>query len=129
MPTHKFEASLRRERGHMILDLTGEMDNTAEEELNTIYTAAEKDNPPAIILNFRNVHYINSVGIALIVGLLARSRKDHRRLIVFGLSEHYTELFNITRLSDFMDILPDETSALADSSSSSSAGQSSSEAR
>jgi anti-sigma B factor antagonist len=129
MRTRKFEASLRWEREHLILDLNGEMDSAAEEELNTNYAAAEKVNPSAIILNFSNVNYINSIGIALIVGLLARSRKDHRRLIVFGLSRHYTELFNITRLSDFMDILPDETSALADFPGPSSVGQLSSEER
>jgi len=127
MPVRKFEASLRQERAHMILDLSGELDSAAEEKLDTIYTAAEKDNPSAIILNFRNVEYMNSTGIALVVGLLARARKDHRRLIVFGLSDHYTELFNITRLSDYMDIFPDETSALTDGSPSVS--QSSSDAR
>jgi anti-sigma B factor antagonist len=49
----------------------------------------------------------------LIVGLLAKARKLHCRLVVYGLNEHYLEIFNITRLSDFMAIYPDETSALS----------------
>ena len=57
--------------------------------------------------------YINSTGIALIVGLLARARKSNRRLVVIGLSDHYVEIFHITRLVDFMSIYPDETSVLA----------------
>ena len=56
---------------------------------------------------------MNSTGIALIVGLLAQARKSHRRLVVCGLSEHYQEIFRITRLSDFMQIYSDEISALA----------------
>ena len=129
MPAPKFEASLRRAGPRVILDLSGEIDSEAEEGLNTIYAAAEQDNPQAIILNFDRVQYINSTGIALIVGLLARARKDHRHLIAFGLSEHYTELFTITRLSDFIDVLPDEPHALAAAPGESGVGQSSTPAR
>jgi len=45
------------------------------------------------------VGYINSTGIALIVGLVARARASHRSLLACNLSEHYVEIFNITRLS------------------------------
>ena len=64
------------------------------------------------MLNFANVDYINSTGIALIVGLLARARKEHRTVRAFGLSEHYRQIFAITRLSDFMGIYADEDSAV-----------------
>ena len=44
--------------------------------------------------------------------LLARARKAKRRLLVYGLSPHYQEIFQITRLADFMAIYADEASAL-----------------
>jgi anti-anti-sigma regulatory factor len=47
------------------------------------------------------------------VGLLAQARKANRRLLTFGLSDHYVEIFQITRLVDYMSIYPDEASALA----------------
>ena len=56
---------------------------------------------------------MNGTGNALIVGLLAQARKSHRKLVVCGLSEHYQEIFRITRLSDFMQIYDSEASALA----------------
>ncbi len=56
------------------------------------------------MLNFAGVDYINSTGIALIVGLLAKARAAHTPLAATGLSEHYREIFTITRLSDFMEI-------------------------
>jgi anti-sigma B factor antagonist len=31
-----------------------------------------------------------------------------------GLSDHYKEIFKITRLADFLQIYPDEAAALAD---------------
>lgn len=66
-----------------------------------------------ILLNFSDVDYINSTGIALIVSLLTRARKAHCRLLACGLSDHYAEIFQITRLVDFIGIFPDEASALA----------------
>ena len=63
-------------------------------------------------LSFAGAAYINSTGIALIVGLLARARADGIEVRAWGLSDHYREIFEITRLADFMRITTDETSAL-----------------
>ena len=65
-----------------------------------------------MLLNFEAVEYINSTGIALIVGLLARGRAEARNIVAFGLDDHYREIFTITRLSDFMTLFPDEDSAV-----------------
>jgi anti-anti-sigma factor len=108
-----FEAIVRHENGAAVVDLIGEINGAAETALNAAYQDASQENPDVVILNFEKVVYINSTGIALIVGLLAQARKSHRRLVVYGLSEHYQEIFRITRLSDFMQIYEDERSALA----------------
>jgi len=112
MAVKPFEADLRREGETVIVDLTGQIDSSAEKRLNAVYREAEAAAPGAIVLNFSTVQYINSTGIALIVGLLAQARKARRELAVFGLSDHYRQIFEITRLADFMSIFPDETSAL-----------------
>lgn len=108
-----FESSVRLENDTAVVDLHGEINAAAETALNAAYSTAEQGNPTAILLNFQDVSYINSTGIALIVGLLAQARKAHRRLVVCGLSEHYQEIFRITRLSDFMQMYTDERSALS----------------
>jgi anti-anti-sigma factor len=108
-----FSADVRIENDHAVIDLHGEINAQADEALNQAYAEVDHHNPDMIVLNFSDVDYINSTGIALIVGLLAQSRKTHRRLVVYGLSEHYVQIFQITRLSDFMDIFQDEASALA----------------
>lgn len=113
MPPRPFEANLRIAPEAVIIDLHGEINAFADEAINKIYDQADKDSQNNIVLNFKDVTYINSTGIALIVGLMAKSRRNHKRLSVFGLSDHYVEIFQITRLSDFMSIYPDETSALA----------------
>ncbi len=107
-----FRAEVRRRDGLSIIDLFGDIDGFADAALETAYTEAEQPDTGGTMLNFSQVGYINSTGIALIVGLLARARKSHRRLVTCGLSEHYQEIFNITRLSDFMAVYQDEDSAL-----------------
>ncbi|MCA9985677.1 MAG: STAS domain-containing protein [Anaerolineales bacterium] len=102
--TAAFAAETRWEGETAVLDLQGEINSQADAALDAAYAAAEQGNPPRIVLNFAGVDYINSTGIALIVGLLARARTGHRSIIASGLSEHYREIFTITRLSDFMEI-------------------------
>jgi anti-anti-sigma factor len=118
MPGKPFEAALRQPvlplKGAVIIDLHGEINGKVEAPLNAAYDQAELQQPDTIILNFKDVDYINSTGIALIVGLLARARKAHRTLSVYGLSEHYMEIFNITRLVDFMNVFNDEETAISE---------------
>jgi anti-sigma B factor antagonist len=112
MTTGRGEVGLRRLPGVAILDLRGEINARAEAAL----TAAEQalaGEPADILLNFSDADYINSFGIALIVGLLARARAAGRRLLACGLSPHYVKLFAITRLSDFIPVHGDEAGALA----------------
>jgi anti-anti-sigma factor len=116
MAVRHLEAEVRQERGRAILDLRGEINGFAQEALDAAYTEAESNDPETILLNFEEVDYINSTGIALIVGLLARARVSKRRLVAFGLSDHYVEIFEITRLSDFMSVFPDEQSAMSETS-------------
>jgi anti-anti-sigma factor len=112
MTIRQLEANVRFQPGLAIIDLRGEIDSFSEQELDRAYDEAEAVDPKAVLLNFSEVDYINSTGIALIVSLLARARKSHRRLITFGLSDHYVEIFQITRLADFMSVFPDEGSAM-----------------
>ena len=115
MSSKPFQAQVRKSAnaaGTATIDLHGEINSFAEDGMNAAYDEATGDDPSRIILNFTNVDYINSTGIALIVGLMARARKSRREMVVFGLSDHYVEIFEITRLADFMTIYPDEESAL-----------------
>jgi anti-sigma B factor antagonist len=119
MPVKAFEARVRDQQGSAVIDLHGEINAFAADALNAAYTEAEQQRPAVVLLNFTGVDFINSTGIALLVGLLAKARAARRRLVVCGLSEHYVEIFQITRLSDFMSMFPNEASALESANSQS----------
>ena len=107
-----FEAAVRPAGDVAVLDLTGEIDANADSELNRAYSEAEATGAKTVLLNFGDVTYINSTGIALIVGVLAQARKAGTTLRACGLSDHYKEIFEITRLVDFVSIYDDEASAI-----------------
>jgi anti-anti-sigma factor len=112
-----FEAIVRfGDRGVAVLELHGEVEGAAEEALNGAYEQATSNNASNVLLNFDNVSYINSTGIALIVGLLAEARSSGRNILACGLSDHYKEIFEITRIADFVKIFGDEQAALTSAS-------------
>jgi anti-anti-sigma factor len=106
MEATEFAAAARREDGVAVLELSGDVSAGAESELQRAYGEAATE--PVVVLDFAAVDYINSTGIALIVGLLAQARKSGQEVRARGLAEHYREIFRITRLSDFMTILDEE---------------------
>ena len=118
MDVRHLNVEVRLEDGIAVLDLMGEINGFAEEALNAAYADAEAKDPETILLNFEEADYIDSTGIFLITRLLAKARASQRRLLAYGLSDHYVEIFNITRLSDFVNVFPDEESALSEASMS-----------
>ena len=90
--------------GEARLAMRGDVDIAADEALAAAYAEATATGATRVILDFGAVDYINSTGIALIVRLLAEARRDHREVIALGLSDHYREIFRITRLSDYLTI-------------------------
>jgi anti-anti-sigma factor len=113
MSVDGFQATVRQEPPAAMIDLSGEISGGSEARLNAAYDEAAGRYPRAIVLNFAEVGYINSTGIALIVGILARARKDGVPLFTCRLSDHYRQIFEITRLIDFVQVVPDEASAMA----------------
>ena len=97
----------------VVLDLAGDLRGDAREDLEAAYADAASREPQVVVLNLTDVGYIDSTGIALIVSLLARARRDGREVSAYGLTDHYREIFEITRLADFMAINPDEDSAVS----------------
>ena len=116
--TSACEATTRALPGAAVIELSGEVDGSAaavltdaqDIPLSTVYVravTAGPESPDTVVLDFAAVDYINSTGIALIVSVLARARAERRKVVASGLSPHYREIFDITRLSDFIELFPD----------------------
>jgi anti-anti-sigma factor len=113
LPPRAFSGEVRMSDQIALIDLHGEVDAFANPELQKLFARATGSGPDGIGLNFGDVDYVNSTGVALIVGLVADGKRAGIPLAAFGLSEHYREIFEITRLTDFISVTQDEESALA----------------
>jgi anti-sigma B factor antagonist len=96
-----------------ILDIRGEVTGSAESILMAAYTEATTAGAHAVILNFSGLEYMNSSGIGLLVTLLIRTQRQKQRLLAFGLSEHYRQIFDLTQLDKAIGIYASEAAALA----------------
>jgi anti-sigma B factor antagonist len=94
-----------------VIDIRGDVTAGSEDVLMAAYD--EAGDARAIILNFSELSYMNSGGIGLLVTLLVRANRQGRRLLAFGLSEHYRQIFELTRLDEAVGIHDSEQDAVA----------------
>jgi anti-sigma B factor antagonist len=96
-----------------VIDIHGEVTSTAEGSLMQAYNQASENHTSSIILNFENLEYMNSGGIGLLVTMLIRAQRNDQQLLAYGLSDHYRQIFELTRLNEAIGIYPNETEAVA----------------
>ena len=97
-----------------VVDIKGEVTAACEPVLMSAYEAASDGKTSRLVLNFAGLEYMNSGGIGMLVTLLVRAGRQRQELAACGLSEHYREIFELTRLDEAIAIYVDEASALAD---------------
>ena len=112
MPQSKVTMTVRHyDTKASVIDIQGEVTAAAENVLMDAYTQASKAH--AIILNFTGMEYMNSSGIGLLVTLLIRINRQKQKLLTYGLTDHYKQIFMLTRLNEAIGIYGSESEALA----------------
>ncbi|MDQ3627836.1 MAG: STAS domain-containing protein [Actinomycetota bacterium] len=102
---------VRRHGPASVVDIKGDVTAGSEDVLMVAYDTA--GDAGAIVLNFTDLSYMNSGGIGLLVTLLVRANRRSQRLMAYGLSEHYRQIFELTRLDEAVGIHDSEQSALS----------------
>lgn len=113
MATSNLTTSVRKVNGASVIDIEGDVTGTAENALMDAYSQASDGGAGTIVLNFEKLDYLNSSGIGLLVTLLIRTQRQKQSLRACGLSEHYVEIFKLTRLDEAIGIYKTESEALS----------------
>jgi anti-sigma B factor antagonist len=113
MPQAKVTMNVRKPNARVsVIDIEGEVTAFAENVLMDAYNEASRDGAKAIVLNFSNLEYMNSSGIGLLVTLLIRAQRQGQALLAYGLSDHYRQIFELTRLNEAIACYQDEEEAV-----------------
>jgi anti-sigma B factor antagonist len=98
--------------GARAIDIKGDITAQSEDVLMDAYGRASEDGVRAIVLSFVGLEYMNSGGIGLLVTLLVRAQRQRQRVLAYGLSDHYRQIFELTRLDEAVGIHDNESDAL-----------------
>ena len=99
--------------GARVIDIKGDITAAVEPALMDAYARASEDGVRAVVLNFSGLEYMNSGGIGLLVTLLVRAQRQRQQVLAYGLSDHYRQIFELTRLDEAVGIHESEADALA----------------
>jgi anti-sigma B factor antagonist len=104
---------LDQEGPSAILRIQGDITSGSEADLMAAYGLAAANGATVVILDFSKLDYMNSGGIGLLVTLLVRAQRSGGRLVATGLSDHYRQIFELTRLDEAIEIHENEAAAVA----------------
>jgi anti-anti-sigma factor len=111
--SEEIQVSVRDEGVATIIDLIGDVTTFAEEAINQAYQSASADGAVNIVFNFRENDYINSAGIAILIGVVTEARKRDQKLLMTGLSAHFQKIFRMVGLTQYADLYSSVDEALA----------------
>jgi anti-sigma B factor antagonist len=113
LPTANLTMNIRDvAEGIRVIDVVGEITAFSEKEISDAHEKAG-EGATAVILNFEGLEYMNSGGIGLLVTTLIRAQRSGHALRAYGLTDHYREIFSLTRLDEAIGLYDDEASAVA----------------
>jgi anti-sigma B factor antagonist len=97
-----------------VIDIRGDVTAASGEPLSAAYEeATNRHGARSLILNFSGLEYMNSSGIGMLVTLLVRANRQRQQLAAYGLTDHYRQIFQLTRLDEAIRIYDDEDAALS----------------
>jgi len=105
------EINIQRHGSIVSMTINGDITSFSEPYLNQAYEDVDSQYAPEkILLILEKDAYINSGGIAVLIQILARTRKKNQLIGITGLNSHFKKIFNmvgITKLATLYDTLDD----------------------
>jgi len=99
--------------GAGVLRLAGEIDLHASPALRSELQARAAKKEPCLLIDFRNVAYIDSSGLATLIEYVRETGEFGGKLALFGLQKKVRTIFELVRLNELFVIEESEESALA----------------
>ena len=114
---HKPNVIITERHGTLVtMAIKGDITSYSEQYLNQAYEDVNAQHfPRKILFVFEKDAYINSGGIAVLIQILAETRKKNQVIGITGLTAHFKKIFNmvgITKLATIYDTLDGALAAM-----------------
>ena len=87
----------------MVVVLQGRLDTNTSQELEAVLEKEEvKEN--LVVLEFKELEYISSAGLRLLLSLKKKLEKDNKKLEIRNINDVVKEVFNVTGFINILDI-------------------------
>ena len=104
---------VKHEGQAVILELTGEVDLKSSADLKAKLKELYQDKPPVIIVDMTEVEFMDSSGLATLIGALKWCRVNNSELKLVGLIERVRSIFEICLLDSVFKIYNSRAEALS----------------
>jgi anti-sigma B factor antagonist len=95
-----------------VLRFAGEIDECSVSSLRSLLQCKARTKCPVLLLDFADVTYVNSRGMAALIEYWRESRNFGGFFGIVGLNENLQEIFHIVHLDDSLRLFPTMDSAL-----------------
>jgi len=108
------EISISDKGGVSIITIKGDVTAITGSAIEAAYEKVSSAGVKKILLYFDKEGYINSGGIAVLIGIASESRKKEQVIRITGLSDHFQKIFYMVGLTKYTELFPSEDLALKD---------------
>ena len=99
--------------GLMVCRVEGEIDINCSPELKKVFDKLISQKTPKIVIELSKVTYVDSSGLATLVGILKNMRSYGGKMRLAGMLPKVKSLFEITKLDKLFEIMASEEDAIA----------------
>jgi anti-anti-sigma factor len=96
------QVATRHSRDIGILEMRGDVTSAAEKAVESAYKSLVSEKVGKILLDFSKVEYINSAGLAIVIGLLSDCRKQGYVLKACCLTSHFQKIFDMVGITKYV---------------------------
>ena len=104
---------VKHEGRAIVLELCGEIDMKCSARVKDKFKEIYRDKPPVIVVDMTEVEFMDSSGLATLVGVLKWCRLNGSELRLAGLTKAVRNIFDICRLESIFQIYDSRAEALS----------------
>ena len=109
---HSNQIKLDSQGAVTVMEIQGDITAFSEPFLNEAYQQANTQGATRLLLKIDEASYINSGGIAVLIQILAQTKKNNQVIGITGISDHFKKIFHMVGITKFAHIHNSLTEAL-----------------